>query len=194
MTLNEQIGNFPKKRKRREKIDILEDIKNFIESDEERIIFNKSAMLDRPWNLDPRTVEEFMDIIYYCQEKIPRIQIIKRRKKKFYQILDYQRLKQEMLELKLEQTDIETKPVSPFTPKVYPVFKCLKCGFEIAYPSHHNEPMKYFKSAGKVRCYYTKCGFVQRVPEHHNKLMEVYVKYTNDQEQDNWLHDEGNDN
>ena len=95
-----------------------------------------------------------------------------------------------MKELKLEQTDIETKPINPFTPKVYPVFKCSKCGFEIAYPSHHNEPMKYFKSAGKVRCYYSKCGFVQRVPEHHNKRMDVYVKYNNDQEKDDWLHEE----
>lgn len=189
MTIHEQITIKDEKRKRRFKIDILKDIKDFIETDEKRLVFNKSAMLDEPWNLDPRTVEEFMEIVYFCQEKIPRIQIIRKRGKIFYQILDYQRLKQEMKELKLNQTDKAVSSPDLLNPKVYPVFKCVTCGFEIGYPSHHNEHMKYFKSAGKVQCYYTKCGFIQRIPEHHNKKMEVYIKHTTGQGSDDWLHE-----
>ena len=190
MTIHETFAIKVEKKKRREKISILKDIKDFIEHDDKLLVFNKSAMLGEPWNLDPRTVEEFMEIIYYCQEKIPRIQTIKKRGKKFYQILDFQRLKQEMKELELKQTDKEVKTINVLTPKVYPVFKCKTCGFEIGYPSHHNEPMKYYKSAGKIKCVSKRCDFIQRIPEHHNRRMEVFVKYSDPQEDGDWLHEE----
>ena len=152
-------------------------------------------MVNDPWSLDPRTVEEFLEIAYFCQNHFPRIRISIKNGKKTFQQLDYQELKREIENFSLKNIEKVKEPINFFQPKVYPVFKCRKCGFELGYPTHHNEPMNHNRKTGELFCNTRGCDFSQPVPEHHNKQMEIYVKYTanNQQKDEDWLHEENTD-
>lgn len=165
-------------RNRKTKMEILETIKNFIES-QDPIVFNKSALIDNPWKLDPRTADEFLEIAYYCQNFFPPIRISLKDGKKIFQPMDYQELKREMKNLTLKSISSKEDSFDLFNPKIFPVFKCRKCGNELGYPSHHNEPMKYSKASGKLICTFRECNFSQPIPEHHKQRMEIFVKYSN---------------
>ena len=177
MSIQREVQPIRRKVNRKSKMEILETIKNFIES-EDQVVFNKSSMLDSPWNLDPRTVDEFLQIAYFCQNNFPRIRIVEKNGRKLFQHLDYQAMKQEMKELTLEKVNnVET--VNLLIPKVYPVFKCKECEFELGYPAHHNEPMNHYKNSDKLWCALRECNFTQQIPKcyHCNKKMEIFVKY-----------------
>ena len=178
MTIHEEFVRHMGKTSRKTKMEILETMKQFIES-EDPIVFNKSSMINSPWKLDPRTVDEFMEIVYFCQNFFPRIRISIKNGKKVFQHLDYQELKREMQTLTLESIEGVDTPFDVLTPKVFPVFKCRECGEELGYPSHHNEPMRHVKSSGKLICALRECNFTQLIPEHHRKKMDIFVKYTN---------------
>ena len=180
-----------KKTNRKTKMEVLKTIKKYIES-EDPIIFNKSSMLKAPWNLDPRTVEEFLQLAYFCQNNFPRIRISFKNGKKTFQQLDYQELKREMEGLTLEPIKKAENSFNIFKPKLFPVFKCRTCGIEFGYPSHHTEPMIHKKNSRKLICAFRECNFTQQVPEHHDIRMEIFVKHTdkNSQEIDDWLNEE----
>ena len=173
MTIHEQSAI----KKRKSKMEILETIYNYIEN-ENPIVFNKSSMLGSPWNLDPRTVEEFLQLAYYCQNTFPRIMIYKKKGKKLFQRLDYQQLKRELQNITLEPVPQTEKQFDLLNPKVFPVFKCKECEKELGYLSHHNEPMVHKKDSGTLICAFRECNFKQSIPTCHNKEMDIYVKYT----------------
>ena len=192
MTIREQDTEKKSKSTRKTKMEILTTIKNFIES-EDPLVFNKSSMIGDPWNLDPRTVEEFLHIVHFCQNHFPPIQIlVKNNKKKTFQQLDFQEMKREIENFSLKSIRNELKENDFLNPKLYPVFKCRLCGLELGYPSHHNEPMNHHWRSGKLSCNSKGCNFTQQDPEHHNKRMEVFVKHVkeNDQKEDDWLQEE----
>ena len=85
-------------------------------------------------------------------------------------------MKQEMKELTLEKvSNVET--VNLLIPIVYPVFKCKECKFEDSYPTHHKEPMNYYKNSDELSCALRGCNFTQPIPYHCNKKMDIFIKY-----------------
>ena len=179
MTIHKEFKTNMNVKVRKTKMEILKTIKEFIEK-ENSLVFTKSSMKSDPWNLDPRTVDEFIRLAHFCQNYFPRIRIQEKNGKVLFQHLDYQELKKEISEIALSQNSI-TDPITvhndPFNPKVFPVFKCRECDLELEYPSHYNEPMNHIKSTGMLICAFRSCDFTRHVPEHHGKKMEIFVKY-----------------
>lgn len=74
--------NGPKKGRRKTKMEILQTIQEFVKQSD-KVVFNRSALREPPWNIDPRTAEEFLRIIHFCQG-MPKINIIQDDQRSFF--------------------------------------------------------------------------------------------------------------